>query len=79
MAIEKALEKAYNTNGIFKDMEGLYAEAIRQMRSGDFMKKRTEGGNTGVAIMTPAASQRVNMGAVPNRKMGPDHIHSSRG
>lgn len=44
----------------FKDDNELYTECIRQMKAGEFMIKKSQGGREGVAIMTPAASQKMD-------------------
>lgn len=55
-----ALERFYKAGRRFKDDNELYTECIRQMKAGEFMIKRSQGGREGVAIMTPAASQRMD-------------------
>ncbi|RLI51664.1 hypothetical protein DRO61_01880 [Candidatus Bathyarchaeota archaeon] len=60
-----ALERFYQAGRKFKDENELYTECIRQMKAGEFMIKRSQGGREGVAIMTPAASQRMDKQAKP--------------
>lgn len=44
----------------FKDDNELYTECIRQMKAGEFIIKKSQGGRDGVAIMTSAASQKMD-------------------
>lgn len=56
--IEKAMETETGKNT--EDPDELYTICINCMRAGDFMIKKTKGGSKGVAIMSPAASQRTD-------------------
>lgn len=63
--LDLAISRYVKIGKVFKDENELYTECIRQMKAGEFMIKKTQGGRDGVAIMTPAASQRADDG---NRK-----------
>lgn len=56
--IDMAIDRYAQKNKVIKDEEELYAESIKSMKAGEFMIKKSAGGSDGVAIMTPAASQR---------------------
>lgn len=58
--IKLAISKYANIEKQFKDENELYTMCIKQMRAGEFMIKKAQGGTEGVAIMTPAASQRTD-------------------
>ena len=58
--IDLAINKFAKIGKRFKDDNELYTECIRQMKAGEFMIKKSQGGRDGVAIMTPAASQRTD-------------------
>ena len=45
---------------LFKTEEKLYSACISRMSAGHFIQKRTESGSEGVAIMSQAASQRMD-------------------
>ena len=61
--LDLAISRFVKIGRQFKDENELYTECIRQMKAGEFMIKKTQGGNDGVAIMTPAASQRADDGS----------------
>ncbi len=58
--IHSALVHAAQNGGIFKTEEKLYSACISRMSAGHFIQKRTESGSEGVAIMSQAASQRMD-------------------
>lgn len=58
--LDLAIQRFAKIERRFKDDNELYTECIRQMKAGEFMIKKSQGGRDGVAIMTPAASQRTD-------------------
>jgi hypothetical protein len=58
--LELAITRFAKLGRKFKDDNELYTECIRQMKAGEFMIKKSQGGRDGVAIMTPAASQKMD-------------------
>ena len=76
--IEAALNKASDTGAVFKSSNDLFVEALKQMSAGDFMQKKSEGGQTGVTVMTHAASQRLDHRQSPNHNNN-EHIYNPQG
>ena len=58
--IHSALVHAAQNGGVFKTEEKLYSACINRMSAGHFIQKQTEGGNDGVAVMSQAASQKMD-------------------
>jgi len=58
--IHSALVHAAQNGAVFKTESKLYAACINRMSAGHFIQKQTEAGNEGVAIMSQAASQRMD-------------------
>lgn len=61
IVIQKTVDKAKEKGKVYKGAnahKAFYADCIKNMRAGNFMIKKTQGGREGVAIMTPAASQK---------------------
>lgn len=69
--LKLAIDRYASAGRQFKNEDELYTECIRQMKAGEFMIKKSQGGRDGVAIMTPAASQRSddNKSASPSRSV----------
>ena len=55
-----ALDKAEKSGKIFENESKLYSAAIKNMKAGEFMKKRSDGGHKGVTVMTSAASNKAD-------------------
>ncbi len=58
--IHSALVHAAQNGARFKTETKLYSACINRMSAGHFIQKQTESGNEGVAIMSQAASQRMD-------------------
>lgn len=58
--MELAIKRFILQERKFKDENEFYSQCIKEMRAGEFMIKKSDGGRDGVAIMTPAASQRTD-------------------
>lgn len=58
--LNKALTKGREKGMKFKEVKDLYKQCIAMMNAGEFFVKQTDGGSDGVAIMTPAVSQRMD-------------------
>jgi hypothetical protein len=56
--LNAALSTAAETGHTFPSVDTLFTACIRRMKAGAYMIKKTQGGNEGVAMMTPAASVR---------------------
>lgn len=54
------LSTAQKTNYVFSSVDKLKVACIRRMKAGDYMIKKSGGGRDGIAIMTPAASTRLD-------------------
>lgn len=66
--INKSLRIAFDRNQVFVNEDKLYQACIFNMRAGQYIIKRTAGKKeSGVAIMTPIASQRMDEASKRNR------------
>lgn len=72
--LNKALSKALKNNVKLQTEQALYGACIKEMRAGDFIIKKTSGGNTGVAVMTGEASTRKDK-PVTAKKKDPEYIY----
>lgn len=65
--INKVFDVYEKTKSKLQDADHLYTECIKNMRAGHFITKRTQSGKGGVAIMSPAASTRMDESAKQSR------------
>lgn len=58
--VYSAMEVCKKNNIVVKTADHLFGVCVNRMKAGDFITKRTKGGNKGVAIMSGAASARAD-------------------
>jgi hypothetical protein len=75
--VRAAVAAAEKSGLAIRNGDHLFTECVKRMRAGQFMQKRTTGGNQGVAVMTGNASARLDEAQKNNA--GRIHSRSARG